>query len=70
MFAVVVDFFVLSGRRWDLLRAGARPTLDALPLGRRQTGIEVSAAELAAVPLSRHDFHGDWNYSIAQTKSR
>ncbi len=31
-----------------------------------QTGTEVSNAELAAVPLSRHDFHGDWNYTIAQ----
>jgi hypothetical protein len=35
-----------------------------------RTGIEVSDAELAPVPLSRHDFHGDWNYTIAQTKAR
>jgi transposase len=35
-----------------------------------RTGTEVSDAELAAVPLSRHDFHGDWNYTIAQTKAR
>jgi Rhodopirellula transposase DDE domain len=27
-------------------------------------GIKVSDAELQAVNLSRHDFHGDWNYTI------
>jgi hypothetical protein len=27
-------------------------------------GIKVSDAELEAVNLSRHDFHGDWNYTI------
>ena len=31
-------------------------------------GIKISDAELAAVPLAPHDFHGDWNYTItAQT---
>jgi len=25
----------------------------------------VSDAELATVPLKRHEFHGDWNYTIA-----
>ncbi len=28
------------------------------------TGVSVSDAELAAIPLVRHDFHGDWNYTI------
>jgi len=28
-------------------------------------GIKVSDAELEAVNLSRHDFHGDWNYTIS-----
>ena len=28
-------------------------------------GVKVSDAELAAVPLRRHDWHGDWNYTIA-----
>jgi len=28
-------------------------------------GIKVSDAQLAAVNLSRHSFHGDWNYTIA-----
>ena len=28
------------------------------------TGIKVSDSELAAVQLQRHEFHGEWNYSI------
>ena len=28
------------------------------------TGVKVSDEELAAVPLDRHEFHGDWNYTI------
>jgi hypothetical protein len=28
-------------------------------------GIEVSAAEMKAVNLTRHDFHGEWNYTVA-----
>jgi Rhodopirellula transposase DDE domain len=35
-----------------------------------QTGTKVSDAELAAVPLTPHEFHGDWNYTIAQSNSR
>jgi hypothetical protein len=35
-----------------------------------ETGTKVSNTELAAVPLTRHKFHGDWNYSIAQSDSR
>jgi hypothetical protein len=27
-------------------------------------GIKISNAELAAVPLTPHDFHGEWNYTI------
>jgi hypothetical protein len=30
--------------------------------------VKVSDAQLAAVNLSRHSFHGDWNYSIAPTQ--
>ena len=30
-------------------------------------GIELSNAELAKVNLRRHDFHGDWNYTISPT---
>jgi hypothetical protein len=28
-------------------------------------GVKISAAQLAAINLTRHDFHGDWNYTIA-----
>ena len=35
-----------------------------------ETGTKVSAAELAAVPISPHKFHGDWNYTIAQSVNR
>jgi hypothetical protein len=31
------------------------------------TGVKISDAELAAVPLDPHDFHGEWNYTIAQS---
>jgi len=27
-------------------------------------GVKVTDAELAAVPLQRHDFHPEWNYTI------
>ena len=30
-----------------------------------EKGRKVSDTELAAVPLNRHKFHGDWNYTIA-----
>jgi hypothetical protein len=32
--------------------------------GSYPTGIEISDAQLAAIPLARHRFHGDWNYTI------
>jgi len=35
-----------------------------------ETGTKVTKAELAAVPLARHDFHGDWNYTIAHSNVR
>ena len=28
------------------------------------TGVKITDAELAAVPLAPHDWHGDWNYTI------
>lgn len=28
------------------------------------TGIGVGDAEMAALPLTRHNFHGDWNYAV------
>jgi hypothetical protein len=32
-------------------------------------GIEVTDAELAGLDLRRHDFHGDWNYTISPRSS-
>ena len=29
------------------------------------TGVKITDAELAALPLTRHDRHGDWNYTLA-----
>jgi len=27
-------------------------------------GAKISDQQMAALPLSRHDFHGNWNYTI------
>ena len=32
-------------------------------------GIVVSDAEMAAINITRHDFHGEWNYTIAPDSS-
>jgi hypothetical protein len=34
------------------------------------TGVTVTNADLAAVPLVPHDFHGEWNYTIGCGRSR
>ena len=31
-------------------------------------GIKVSKAELAAIKIKRHSFHGEWNYTIKPNK--
>jgi len=28
------------------------------------TGIRISDAEMDALPIHRHDWHGDWNYTM------
>jgi hypothetical protein len=35
-----------------------------LDQGSYPIGVKIADAELAAVPLQRHTWHGDWNYSI------
>lgn len=35
-----------------------------LDTGYYPTGVKITKTELAAVPLTRHDFHGDWNYTV------
>ena len=32
--------------------------------GRYETGAKISDAQLAALPLTRHDWHPDWNYTL------
>ena len=34
------------------------------------TGIEVTDVELAALPLSGHDWHPDWNYNLTPSKPK
>jgi hypothetical protein len=36
----------------------------ALDNGAYPLGVKVSDGELAAVPLRRHDWHGEWNYTV------
>jgi Rhodopirellula transposase DDE domain/Helix-turn-helix of DDE superfamily endonuclease len=31
------------------------------------TGVKVTNAQMAALPISRHPFHGDWNYTLHPT---
>ena len=35
-----------------------------LDQGYYPTGVKITNKQLAAVPLTRHDFHGDWNYTV------
>jgi hypothetical protein len=35
-----------------------------LDTGYYPQGIKITTAQLAAVPLTAHDFHGDWNYTV------
>jgi hypothetical protein len=36
-----------------------------LDTGHYQTGIRYTPADIEALPITRHDFHGEWNYTIA-----
>jgi transposase len=45
-------------------RSGLRIRAERDQTGYR-TGVRITDAELAEVPLRRHEFHGDWNYTIA-----
>jgi len=38
-----------------------RAELDATPY---DTGVKVSDTQMQALPLTRHDWHGDWNYTL------
>jgi transposase len=47
-------------------RKGLRVRAERDTTGYR-TQVRISDTELAAVPLRRHEFHGDWNYTIDAT---
>ncbi len=42
----------------------------ALDTNRYDTAIKVSDEELAGLRLHRHEFHGDWNYTISPRRKR
>ena len=44
-------------------QAGLRVRAE-LDRGRYPLGVKVRDQELATVPLVRHEFHGEWNYTI------
>ena len=33
------------------------------------TGIRISDTEMNALPITRHDFHGEWNYTLQPTQT-
>jgi transposase len=55
---VVVDLIANTTSRTGLK---VRARLDE---GYYPTGVKVSDKELAAVPITKHTFHGDWNYTV------
>ncbi len=61
---VVVDLIAGTTTRTGLK---VRAELDR---GSYPTGIEVTDEQLAAVPLTRHEWHGDWNYTITGRQLR
>ena len=55
---VVVDLIGATTDRGGLKVHAHRDT------GSYPHGIKVTDAELAAVPVTPHTFHGDWNYTV------
>jgi Rhodopirellula transposase DDE domain len=47
-------------------RSGLRVQAE-LDKGAYPLGVRVSDRELAAVPLRRHHWHGEWNYTVLPT---
>ena len=55
---VIVDLISATTTRTGLK---VRAQLDQ---GYYPIGIKVTDKQVAAVPITKHDFHGDWNYTI------
>lgn len=56
---VIVDLIGATTTR-EGLQVHAEHDLGTYPISTK-----VSDEELAAVPVARHDFHGEWNYTIS-----
>jgi hypothetical protein len=41
-----------------------------LDTGSYPLGVKITKAEVASLPLTRHDFHGDWNYTLHPSGER
>jgi Rhodopirellula transposase DDE domain len=54
---VIVSAIAAATRAGLTVRAGLDP-------GRYLEGAKVSDEQMAALPLDRHDWHGDWNYTL------
>ena len=58
---VILELIAATQTRSGLkVRAG-------LDRGRYPLGVRISDRELATVPLRRHDWHGEWNYTVLPT---
>ena len=55
---VIIDMIANTSTATGL---SVRAVLDT---GQYPTGISYSDKDIAALPLVRHDFHGDWNYTL------
>jgi hypothetical protein len=55
----VILELIAATRTRSSLRVQAELDQRSYPLG-----VRVSDLELAAVPLQRHDWHGEWNYTV------
>jgi hypothetical protein len=60
---VIVDLIAATTTKTGLR---VRAELDQ---GYYPTGIKVTDAELAAVPITRDEFHGEWNYTISPSRT-
>ena len=47
-------------------------TIEVLDLDTDQypTGIKYTAKDVDALPITRHDFHGEWNYTLQPTRPK
>ncbi|MEC5181684.1 hypothetical protein RCH07_003053 [Arthrobacter sp. CG_A4] len=55
---VIVDLIGATTTRTGL-KVHAELDKDTFP-----TGVKIGDTEMAALPINRHDFHGEWNYTL------